>query len=45
VGEVSIWDRGTYRCEKWQREEIIVIFEGSVCATLCAVSRRHAEQD
>jgi len=28
AGEVSVWDRGTYRCEKWQSEEVIVVFEG-----------------
>lgn len=28
AGEVSIWDRGTYTCEKWQRDEVIVAFAG-----------------
>jgi bifunctional non-homologous end joining protein LigD len=28
AGEVSVWDRGTYRSEKWREEEIIVVFAG-----------------
>ncbi len=28
AGEVSIWDRGTYECEKWRRDEVIVVFHG-----------------
>jgi bifunctional non-homologous end joining protein LigD len=28
AGEVSVWDRGTYRSEKWRTDEIIVVFAG-----------------
>ncbi len=28
AGEVSIWDHGTYTCEKWRRDEVIVVFSG-----------------
>jgi bifunctional non-homologous end joining protein LigD len=28
AGEVSVWDRGTYTCEKWQPEKVIVVFHG-----------------
>jgi len=28
AGEVSIWDHGTYRTEKWRKDEVIVVFAG-----------------
>ncbi len=28
AGEISIWDSGTYACEKWLPERVIVTFEG-----------------
>jgi bifunctional non-homologous end joining protein LigD len=28
AGKVSVWDHGTYRCEKWEPAEIIVEFTG-----------------
>jgi bifunctional non-homologous end joining protein LigD len=28
AGEVSIWDRGAYTCEKWREDEAIVTFAG-----------------
>jgi bifunctional non-homologous end joining protein LigD len=28
AGEVSVWDRGTYTCEKWREGEVIVTFKG-----------------
>jgi len=28
AGEVSVWDRGTYLCEKWLAERVIVVFDG-----------------
>ncbi len=28
AGEVSIWDSGTYECEKWRADEVIVVFRG-----------------
>lgn len=28
AGKVTVWDRGTYTCEKWETGEIIVIFRG-----------------
>src|ERR1700754_2974747 len=27
-GTMSIWDRGTYECEKWQAAKVIVVFDG-----------------
>ena len=27
-GEVSVWDRGTYTCEKWELGKIVVVFQG-----------------
>jgi bifunctional non-homologous end joining protein LigD len=28
AGEISVWDRGTYECEKWRSDEVIVKFAG-----------------
>jgi bifunctional non-homologous end joining protein LigD len=28
AGEVSVWDRGAYTCEKWRADEVIVTFAG-----------------
>ncbi len=28
AGAVSIWDRGTYDCEKWRDDEVIVVLHG-----------------
>jgi bifunctional non-homologous end joining protein LigD len=28
AGEVKIWDQGTYDCEKWRDDEVIVTFHG-----------------
>ncbi|HEX5309367.1 MAG TPA: DNA ligase D [Solirubrobacteraceae bacterium] len=28
AGQVSVWDRGTYECEKWREDEVIVTFRG-----------------
>lgn len=28
AGEVKVFDHGTYRCEKWKPNEVIVVFEG-----------------
>jgi bifunctional non-homologous end joining protein LigD len=28
AGEVSVWDHGTYRTEKWRKDEVMVVFEG-----------------
>jgi bifunctional non-homologous end joining protein LigD len=28
AGEVSVWDRGTYTCEKWEPEKVVVDFHG-----------------
>jgi bifunctional non-homologous end joining protein LigD len=27
-GKVSIWDRGTYECEKWRDDEVMVVLRG-----------------
>ncbi|MHB1808984.1 MAG: DNA ligase D [Solirubrobacteraceae bacterium] len=29
AGEVSIWDRGTYVCEKWESGKVVAVFDGS----------------
>ncbi len=29
AGAVSIWDRGTYECEKWREDEVIVVLHGT----------------
>jgi bifunctional non-homologous end joining protein LigD len=28
AGEVTVWDRGTYACEKWEPRKLIVVFHG-----------------
>jgi bifunctional non-homologous end joining protein LigD len=28
AGKVAIWDSGTYECEKWREDEVIVVFHG-----------------
>jgi bifunctional non-homologous end joining protein LigD len=28
AGEVKVWDHGTYACEKWEPEKVVVVFEG-----------------
>ncbi len=28
AGQVTIWDKGTYECEKWEPSKIIVVFHG-----------------
>src|SRR5919198_2140788 len=28
AGKVKIWDSGTYECEKWRNDEVIVVFDG-----------------
>jgi bifunctional non-homologous end joining protein LigD len=28
AGEVTVWDEGTYECEKWERGKIVVVFHG-----------------
>jgi bifunctional non-homologous end joining protein LigD len=28
AGEVAIWDSGTYACEKWEPEKVVVVFDG-----------------
>jgi bifunctional non-homologous end joining protein LigD len=28
AGEVAVWDAGTYTCEKWQPEKVVVVFHG-----------------
>jgi len=31
-GRVTIWDRGTYECEKWSDREVIVVLRGATAA-------------
>lgn len=28
AGEVTIWDKGTYECEKWEPGKVVVVFHG-----------------
>lgn len=28
AGQIGVWDRGTYACEKWKPDEVIVVFHG-----------------
>jgi bifunctional non-homologous end joining protein LigD len=28
AGEVSVWDEGSYRCEKWEPKKVVVAFDG-----------------
>lgn len=28
AGQVTIWDRGTYECEKWEAGKLVVVFHG-----------------
>ena len=40
-GKVTIWDRGTYECEKWSDREVMVVLHGSgsTAATCCSRPR------
>ncbi len=28
AGEVRVWDRGTYTCEKWETGKVVIVFQG-----------------
>jgi bifunctional non-homologous end joining protein LigD len=28
AGEVKVWDSGTYECEKWEPQKVVVVFDG-----------------
>jgi bifunctional non-homologous end joining protein LigD len=46
AGEVTIWDSGTYTCEKWLPERVIVSFEGEKLNGRYALFRAgRSEQD
>ena len=46
AGEVSVWDRGTYTCEKWQPHKLIVVFHGERLQGRYALFQAgHEEQD
>ncbi len=46
AGEVTIWDRGTFSCEKWEPREVIVVFVGERLRGRYALFRAGgAEQD
>ena len=46
AGQVSVWDRGTYECEKWRRDEVIVVFHGERLQGRYALFRAgHDEKD
>ena len=45
AGTMTIWDRGTYECEKWQEEKIIVNFAGERLSGRYALFRAGSEKD
>ncbi len=45
AGTMKIWDRGTYECEKWQENKIIVSFAGERLSGRYALFRAGGEKD
>jgi bifunctional non-homologous end joining protein LigD len=46
AGEVIVWDRGTYVCEKWEPDKVIVVFRGLRLRGRYALFRAgHTERD
>lgn len=43
-GTVSIWDRGTYECEKWRDDEIIIWLHGEQVSGRYVLVRTNAEK-
>ena len=44
-GTVSIWDRGTYGCEKWREDEIIIWLHGQQVSGRYVLVRTNAEKN
>lgn len=46
AGQVTIWDRGTYECEKWELGKVVVVFHGEQLQGRYALFHAgHAEKD
>ncbi|MBF6349542.1 MULTISPECIES: ATP-dependent DNA ligase [Nocardia] len=44
AGEMSVWDTGTYRAEKWRDDEVIVVFRGERLNGRYALIRTEGDQ-
>lgn len=44
AGEMSVWDTGTYRAEKWRDDEVIVVFHGDRLNGRYALIRTEGDQ-
>jgi bifunctional non-homologous end joining protein LigD len=45
AGTVTIWDRGTYECEKWEEKKIVVVFGGERLSGRYALFQTGGERD
>ena len=45
AGHMTIWDRGTYECEKWREDEIIVWLDGKKVSGRYVLVRTSAEKN
>ncbi|EYT62840.1 ATP-dependent DNA ligase [Dietzia sp. UCD-THP] len=45
AGQMTIWDRGTYECEKWKTDEIIVWLHGEKVSGRYVLVRTSAEKN
>ncbi|AWH92962.1 ATP-dependent DNA ligase [Dietzia lutea] len=45
AGHMTIWDRGTYECEKWREDEIIVWLDGDKVSGRYVLVRTSAEKN
>ncbi|MEX6463246.1 ATP-dependent DNA ligase [Dietzia cinnamea] len=45
AGHMTVWDRGTYECEKWHEDEIIVWLEGEKVSGRYVLVRTSAEKN
>ncbi|OAH43502.1 ATP-dependent DNA ligase [Dietzia cinnamea] len=45
AGHMTVWDRGTYECEKWREDEIIVWLDGEKVSGRYVLVRTSAEKN
>ena len=45
AGKVTVWDSGTYECEKWRKDEVIVRFHGERLRGRYALFQAGADKD
>ncbi|MFI8696488.1 ATP-dependent DNA ligase [Dietzia maris] len=45
AGHMTVWDRGTYECEKWREDEIIVWLDGDKVSGRYVLVRTSAEKN